>query len=459
MPHALAAAELAASRSAYADAARLYRRAIDASEATGATRGGLDRVWEALGEALRRTGEPAAAHEAFTSARALVTDDPIRTAELLYLHAGVASRAGKITPAVRWVGRALRELDGLDSQEAAALRSRLWSTLAGVRARQGRYGEAEQSARRAIPDAERTGEARALAHACWVLDVSLVRMGRPADATHSPRAIEIYERLGDTENLARVLSNLGTFEASAGRWDRAMALYQEGADHATRAGDVTSAAYGDCNIGETLSDQGRFEEAEPRLRRALQVWDGSGDEQGSAYARILLGRLAVRKGDAESGRRRLERGLAELVSLRCEFDAAIARLFLAEAAVAVNRPQEALRILADVDGGVDGLALAPRIRGLALAAGGERAGAWQAFEDSLAAARRAGSDFDAAAALDGLAALAGDPAQAEVYVGERDALLERLGVRQLPEPRPARLAPPADPTVARRPPHAAPPVV
>jgi tetratricopeptide (TPR) repeat protein len=435
LPHALAAAELAASRSAHADAARLYRRAIEAARASRTPDAELVGVWEALGEALRRTGEPAAAHEAFRAARSLVAEDPIRVAELLYLHAGVASRGGQITAAVRWVGRALRLVEGLESREAVALRARLWSAQAGVRLRQGRYQAAVESARRAIADAEPAGEDGALAHACWVLDSALVRLGRPAEATHSQRAIEIYKRIGDTENLARVLGNLGASAVAAGRWNRALELYEEGAEHAARAGDVVSAAYGDCNIGETLSDQGRFEEAEPRLRRALQVWDGSGDELGSAYARLLLGRLAVRVGEAESGCRRIEGALADLARLRCEFDAAFARVLLAEAAIAAERPDEALGILAGLHGEVERSSLAVRLRALALAARGEAGPARAAFEESLACARESGSDFDAAAALDGLAGLCGDPRAAAALRSERDALLGGLGVARLPGPR------------------------
>ncbi|MEA2301197.1 MAG: hypothetical protein QOE44_1732 [Solirubrobacteraceae bacterium] len=433
MPHALAAAELAASRSAHADAARLYRRAIEAARASETPAAELVGVWEALGEAQRRTGEPAAAHAAFTAARRLAGGDPIRLAELFYLHAGVASRAGKITAAVRWAGRALAAVEDLESQEVVALRARLWSALAGVRLRQGRNAEAERSSLRAIADAEQAGEERALAHACWVLDGALVRLGRPAEATHSERAIEIYKRLGDTENLARVLSNLGIFAAAAGRWDRAMELYQEGADHATRAGDVTSAAYGDCNIGETLSDQGRFEEAEPRLRRALQVWDGSGDEQGSAYARLLLGRLAVRVGAAEAGQRRLERALEDLARLRCDMDAGLARLFLAEAAVADGRPNDALGIVGELDDTVEESGLLLRIRALALVELGSVEEAREALEASLERARGCGSDFDAAEALDGLAALV-DEAEAAPLRLERDRLIERLGIHRLPGP-------------------------
>jgi tetratricopeptide (TPR) repeat protein len=449
MPHALAAAELAASRSAHADAARLYRRAIEAARASETPAAELVGVWEALGEALDRTGEPAAAHAAFTSGRALVVDDPLRVAELLYRHARVANRTGKITAAVRWVGRALSVVEGLEGDEAAGLRARLWSALAGVRLRQGRHEEAERSCYQAIADAERSAEERALAHACWLLDGTLVRQGRSDEATHSDRALEIYRRLGDRENLGRVLSNLGAFAVAAGDWDAGMELYEEGAEQAAQAGDVVAAAYGDCNIGETLSDQGRYDEAEPRLRRALQVWDGSGDEQGSGYARLLLGRMAVRVGRADVGRGQIERALRDLAALRCEFEADFARVLLAEAVLAGGSPGEALEMVADLVGAVDESPLLLRIRGLALAELGQDERAAEALREALDCARRCGSDFDAAAALDGLSVLADDPEAAAALAGERDLLLGRLGVRELPGPRVERPGGPLSVAVAR----------
>jgi predicted ATPase len=69
--YAMAAARRATEQFSHADAARLYRRAIDAGRAdgVGADMRSLAEAWEQLGEALRNAGEPTAAAKALTAAR------------------------------------------------------------------------------------------------------------------------------------------------------------------------------------------------------------------------------------------------------------------------------------------------------------------------------------------------------------------------------------------------------
>ncbi len=119
--YAMAAAERATEAFSHADAARLYRRAIDAGRADGggADRESLAEAWEQLGESLRNVGEPALAAKALTEARKLLRDDPIAQARLCHRHAQVAERTAALSGAVRWLNRGFRSIDGLDSAEAA----------------------------------------------------------------------------------------------------------------------------------------------------------------------------------------------------------------------------------------------------------------------------------------------------------------------------------------------------
>ena len=203
--YALAGAELATARFSHADAARLYRRAIEAGRAAGmlndsAGAPALARAWEQLGDALRCTGEPAAATRALTAARRLVSDDPLALARICHRHAEVAERTESLTDAVRWLRRSLRYVEGIDAPEATAWRARSRSYLAGVRNRQGRWPESTRLCREAIAEAETVGELPALARACYTLDWALFELGHPEQATHSARALTIYEQLGDPEH-------------------------------------------------------------------------------------------------------------------------------------------------------------------------------------------------------------------------------------------------------------------
>ena len=115
--------------------------------------------------------------------------------------------------------------------------------------------------------------------------------GRPAEATHSWRALEIYEQLGDPEHEFLVLNNLGGIAYWGDRWDDAVELYRRAARALQRAGRPADAAFTDCNVGEILSDQGQLEEAETHLQRARRVWSATGERQPVAYVDALLARL------------------------------------------------------------------------------------------------------------------------------------------------------------------------
>ena len=106
--YAMSAAERATEQFSHADAARLYRRAIDAGRADGGAGDprSLAGAWEELGEALRNVGEPAPAAKALTEARKLLRDDPIAQARLCYRHAQVANRNAALNAAVRWLSGA-----------------------------------------------------------------------------------------------------------------------------------------------------------------------------------------------------------------------------------------------------------------------------------------------------------------------------------------------------------------
>ena len=132
------AAGLATTRLAFADAAVLHRRALEAARPLDVPPAELADTWAALADALAHTGELTEAHEALRTARGHVRDDAQRTAELLHSHAVLAGRAGHVRAAVRWAHRALRLVEGRDDLRAVACRAQALSILAGVRQREGR---------------------------------------------------------------------------------------------------------------------------------------------------------------------------------------------------------------------------------------------------------------------------------------------------------------------------------
>jgi class 3 adenylate cyclase/tetratricopeptide (TPR) repeat protein len=430
--YAVMGAERATARFANSDAARLYRLAIDAGRAAGAAAPELASAWEALGEALRQAGERDAAARAFTSARRLVTGDPVAEARLFYRQGQVAERSTRMAAAVRSVQSGLRILENIGGPEAGTWRARLIADLAGIRQRQGRTTDAERLCRQAIKEAKAIGELRAEARACYSLDHTLVQAGRAAEATYSQRALEIYRQLGDPEQESAVLNNLGMFAYFRGCWDEAVDWYRQQGACSERSGNPANAAYTGCNVGEILSDQGHFEDAMVHLERARRVWSSTGDVQGVAFATLLLGRLAVRTERYADGLEMLAEAEDKLRRFQLDGYAEFAASLLVEAEALGGNPARALSAAELRLGPSDQQSpLLLRARGFAYARLGNVDDARRELEASVLAARERASDYDVAAGLDGLEELCGPDPVRTLELGQ---LLARLDIVQLPRP-------------------------
>ncbi len=432
--YAMVAAKRATERFSHADAARLYRMAIEAARADGVGRDpeAVAEAWEQLGEALRSVGEPVAAARALTEARRLLRDDAIAQARLCDTHAQVAERSQALTGAVRWLKRGLRCVEALETADATISRARLHSHLAGIRNRQGRWTDAIATCHEAISEADSVGELRALARASYGLDWALVESGRRDEATHSWRALEIYEQLGDPEHESMVLNNLGMFAYFDGCWDDAIALYRRAGARSERAGKPADVAYTDCNVGEILADQGRLDEAERALQRARRVWSGTGERQAVAFVDVLLARLAVRRGDNRTGLPMLETAMADLSRARIDAYADFAKALIAEAEAFAGDAARALALARQqLEAGDRHRPLLQRVAGIALARLGRKDAAERELLSALDSARERSAEYDIAATIDLLDALG---SAAPGLLGDRDEILGRLRIAHLPAP-------------------------
>ena len=427
--YALMGARGAAGRFAHAEAASLYRRALDAGRANAASPAELAAAWEALGEALTQTGELVHATNAFTSARRLQADDAIAQARLCFRHARI-TESSELSSAVRWTRRGLRTLEQVPGRDARMWRARLIAELGWIRQRQRRYGETERLCREALREGQAIGELRAQARACYTLDWALFELGRPDEATYSSRALDIYRELGDPAHEGNVLNNLGGFAYWQGRWPEAIELYQQAGACWERAGDAAGAAETDANVGEILSDQGRFEEAEQHLRRAHRVWSSTGHREGAAFANMLLGRLAVRAGRADEGIALLKATAADMQRVGVKFYGDLAHALVAEGEALGGSPERAIQIAVGLLGsGSPHVALLHRASGVAHLRLGDPVAAGCELNLALEAARAGGEGYEVASALGALGAVGAlDAAQA----AERDELLARLGVVGVP---------------------------
>jgi tetratricopeptide (TPR) repeat protein len=436
-PYARMAGKRAADQFANQEAAKLYRRAIDAARRLDdVAEAELGETFEAMAQCHVRSGSYKQAAEAFGMARRAYAGDAIAEARMLFERSKVEDSLGRYSQALRWATRARTRLDGVPDQAAMGQRARIDAWYATVLQSAGRLAEAIPWCQAAIEEAEKSGEPRALAQANFVLGWSDFVLGRPG-ASHMAEALKVYEDLGDLAGQAHMSVNLGAAAYYEGRWDDARQVWERGRELFMAVGDAASATMGDVNIAQVLTDQGHLDEAEPLVHGSIRMYRASGDRYllGSSlaqYARVLT--RAGHCGEAlpvfDEAREELTTVGAQAEALEADAMAAEAHLFLGRAEEALDRADEALIGIEALGGDSVATPLLERVRGYSFAQLGSAMEAEEAFRASLQSARDRSADFDVALALIALERLARargeepDPAFRE----ESSAILIRLGV-------------------------------
>ena len=326
------------------------RARVDAARGAGAGRPSSPTRWVALGEALRAQRPPGR-----RAGRATGAPGGSWPATRVRARRGAAApdrarrpRRRRAPQAVRGGLRALRTLDGRPGRRGRRAAARGCSPRVAHDApapgplRRTR----SRSARQAIAEGEAAGEDRAVAHACHLLDWALHDAGRGAEATHSARALAIYERLGDLDRQAAVLNNLGAFAFHAGDWREAVVLYRRAGNASAQAGDV-----GQRRVRRLQRRRGAGRAGPAHRRRR----GAAARDAGLARLGLRLGRrlraprcsAAPRstRGAARTAAGCIQRALAKLRRLGHEPEAQMAEALLAEALVFGGHAERALQEL------------------------------------------------------------------------------------------------------------------
>lgn len=432
---ALRYARMAGDRSkdkyANVEAAEFYRRAIDAARHLPDTdTAELARVYQALGDVCELAGMYREAEDAYRQARRCARD-PQDQQPLFRKEGVVRERLGQYTQALRWYGRGLRSIDGANVRHANELRL----AYAGVRFRQGRYGDCARWCRQVLEPAAAAGDRASLAHAYYLLDHAHTMLGTDEAGRYRALALPIFEELGDLVGQANVLNNLGVSASIEGRWDEAIRCYERSKQAREKVGDVVGAATADNNIGEVLLDRGEFEEAEARFRDALRVWRGANYAVGVAVATSALGRAATRAGRFEEAGRLLRDALESFREMGAESFVAESQARLAELRLFAGDSEGALELVAETlaeseaGGTAEVNTMLYRLRGYALMRRGEWEAARTAIDESLRLAHSTSAEYEVALSLQARASLAtatgDDP---EPYLEESMPIFERLGI-------------------------------
>jgi class 3 adenylate cyclase/tetratricopeptide (TPR) repeat protein len=429
------AGEWAASIYANVEAREFYLRALEAAKRLPtADPGAVSSVFESVGDVEMRLGEYPAAEASFRSGRRLVGEELVPEARFLFKEALVPDVQGRYAQALRTLSRGLRLLEGAEDEPAGRQRSQFLVQYGGIRYSQGKFEDAVRWCQRAIAEAEASGDRDALAHAYYVLDVAYVAMGRVNDAVHSPRALEIYEELGDLGKQANVLGNMAGLAFWRGDWDLSRSLWERVREVCLKSGALVDAAYGTVGIGEILVFQGHLDEAEAALRDGLRVLRASSVRTIEAFIAGLLGVLQSRRGRFDEAKAHFDSARTEYQDIGesdhvAEIDGLIADSLVLEGSYA-EAAALARRLL---DRGSSGPQVPMLHRVVALATlrseGAVSDEAMASLDQSLREGRQRGADQEVALTLDAMmGCLASDDPRIEEVRAERDELFRGLGI-------------------------------
>jgi class 3 adenylate cyclase/tetratricopeptide (TPR) repeat protein len=445
--YSLQAADQARAVYANAEAAASLQRAIDASRRLDSLPPAeLAGVYERLGDVQNHMGAYRGAVAAYRSARRLLPPDPVDEARLILKQAQQHGWLSKYSQALRWIGRGLRLLDGVDGPAAGAQRAKLRAWYGWFCEEEGRHQLAIRWCHRAIVDAEAASDTEALAHAHRILGRSHGTLGELDEATsHMARALTLYEEIGDLTGQGHMVNNLAVLAYWQGRWTESRELYEQSLAIGQRIGDEDGVAAATYNLGHLLCDQGRLEEAAQLLHAALRISQAAGHRAAVAIAQRDLARAAGRAGRHDEALQLLEEAHQAFRDVGARAEDIDTMAVLAECHLLQGTPEQALSVVEealaanDALGGVSASApLLHRIEGYAHLRSGDPQAARRALDESLAAGRAREMDYEVGLTLVAMAELAtiggvaGDGLDAASLTAEGRELLDRLGVVRIP---------------------------
>jgi len=397
-------------RYANVEAATHFERALESGRrlATISEEDRLDALIR-LGDVRERNGEFGASLNAYRRAAKLARSDDLKAATVMLRRARVRERAGQYSSALSETTRARKRIAHLDGVEADRFRSSAASFAALVRQAQQQPKLALEAAKAAAEAAEAAGDELALARAWGVMDYAYAMLGNLDEATHSERALQIYQRRGEPELEAGISNNLGVYAFWRGEWDKAVEYYQIGHDASMRVGKVIDAAIAAANLGEMLVNQGRTSEALAPLMEARRVYASSDFAEGLSFVDLQLGRLYAMESNLEKSTEFLNQSIETSTTLKLDASRIESTVYLADTTCRFGSYEEGLEVLDRVSEGVDPdyvdyyAPLIARIRGSILAAGGQTEAAVESLEEGLKLAIERGDTYEQSLATVALA--------------------------------------------------------
>lgn len=210
------------------------------------------------------------------------------------------------------------------------LRARAWSHIGNAQRIGGDADGADAAFRRGASHLEGTTDPLEEAGFQHLLS-SLRKMQRRFDESAEllESAARLYEEVGDSERLARVLTSLGCHHLDHGSPDAAVGPLLEALRHVDSMVDPRTALYIHHNLTLCLSETDRFLEAQRMFQAARPLYERFPDLRTQLRRRWLEGILAAGTGDPRRAESLFRQVQADFTAAGMNPDAAIAGLDLA----------------------------------------------------------------------------------------------------------------------------------
>src|SRR5262249_25757186 len=213
---------------------------------------------------------------------------------------------------------------------------------------EGRTEEALASVEQAVSEAEAAGDPDALGDAYFVKGELYGTLGKEGARGLMQRSLEAYQRSGNLEEQAVLLSDLGAACHWEGSWDEALSYFERCRDAALKIGSTATAALARTNASDILIDRGEWAEAEAFLLQTLPFWKASQFRFFEAACLSLLGRVFLRLGRLDEAMSRLEEAKANFVAVGAETELPPIAARIAECRLAMGNPAEAFELVSNM---------------------------------------------------------------------------------------------------------------
>jgi len=283
-----------------------------------------------------------------------------------------------------------RALVEAEATGEADRRARVLAALGGIAWHAGDYAQAEAQASEAIGLAEEAGDADGKARSLYTLGLVAYRRGEyEQSAAHFRNALELQRTCGDRRGEAKSLLQLGAVMPQIGEEDRALETKQAALTILRELGDRRGEGAALNNLGNTYMELERSPEALVCYERSSQIARELGDLPAEASALYNMGRVYMAEERIDDAKDSLERALdifreiedpSGEASALDELGSALASFGELEAA---RRYLEEARAAAERTGEHALLARILRHLGTAYFEAADSPSAWKLYEDAL----------------------------------------------------------------------------